>query len=96
MKADPAFAASRSQATPALCPISTVLSPWTIIPPCAVQSPIRAAILPPISTLGSPVLIRSGGDPHTALSPTRAAGRFPISTVGHPAGRIGPPTCVHV
>jgi hypothetical protein len=65
----------------------------TIEPPCAVRSPIRAAIMPPIKTVTDPIAMTSGGPTHTHMSLTRAAGWPAIRTVGHPGGRIGPPTC---
>src|SRR5690606_20074999 len=73
--------------------ISTVNAPSTIAPPWAVESPIRAAGWPLISTVGAPLTIVSGGPTHTAMSPRRAAGRLQISTVGAQGGPIGPPTC---
>lgn len=74
-------------------PMITVGQPAMMTPPCAVGSPILAAIKPPIRTVGEPMRIVSGGPTHVARSVTRAAGSPPISTVGHPGGRIGPPTC---
>src|SRR5438093_790242 len=46
----------------------------TIVPPWAVKSPMRAAGMPPISTVIEPMAITSGGPTHKAMSPTRAAG----------------------
>jgi hypothetical protein len=63
-----------------------------MVPPCAVESPIRAAGLPPINTVDDPMAIVSGGPTQTSISPTQAAGIPPISTVGDPGGRTGPPT----
>jgi hypothetical protein len=48
------------------------------------MSPIRAAGILPISTVGEPFIIVSGGPVQTATSPTRAAGILPIRTVGRP------------
>jgi hypothetical protein len=73
-------------------PIKTVKSPKTMLPPCAVLSPKRAAGIPPISTDDEPIIIESGGPAHVAISPTLAAGIPPIKTVGSPVGNIGPPT----
>src|ERR1700676_4657282 len=53
---------------------------------------MRAAINPPINTVGEPIAIMSGGPTQVAMSVARAAGNIPISTVGSPGGRIGPPT----
>jgi hypothetical protein len=75
-------------------PINTVGKPTTIVPPWTVKSPMRAAGMPPINTVGDPGgAIASGGPTQVAISPTRAAGMPPMSTVGHPGGKIGPPTC---
>ena len=63
------------------------------LPPCAHESPIRAAGLPPIITFVEPMTIESGGPTQVHMEPTVAAGIPPISTVGTPGGRIGPPTC---
>jgi hypothetical protein len=63
-----------------------------IVPPCAVESPIRAAGIPPIMTVAEPITMVSGGPVHVAMSPTLAAGIPPINTVGHPGGITGPPT----
>ena len=71
----------------------TVGHPNTITPPCAVESPIRAAGIPPMSTVVDPMIMESGGPTHVHKSPTRAAGKLPISTVGQPGGKMGPPTC---
>ena len=73
--------------------IKTVGHPSTMLPPCAVISPIRAAGCPPIRTVKLPSTITSGGPTHTHMSPTLAAGSPPIKTVGQPGGRMGPPTC---
>src|SRR5688572_14112500 len=73
--------------------ISTVGQPATMVPPCAVLSPIRAAGLPPISTFVLPMMTESGGPTHTAIEPIVAAGIPPISTVGVPGVVTGPPTC---
>src|SRR5262249_36204907 len=61
-------------------------------PPWAVGSPMRAAGRLPISTVGLPGAMTSGGPVQVAMSVARAAGRLPISTVGQPGGRVGPPT----
>jgi hypothetical protein len=74
-------------------PIITVGQPSTIAPPCAVGSPIRAAIRPPIKTVADPIAMISGGPTHTHMSVARAAGWPAIRTVGQPGGKIGPPTC---
>jgi hypothetical protein len=74
-------------------PIITVGHPSTMDPPCAVESPILAAGMPPISTVADPLIILSGGPTHTAISPTMAAGMPPIKTVEQPGPVIGPPTC---
>jgi hypothetical protein len=76
----------------ALYPIRTVGQPIVMTPPCDVGSPIRAAIRLPISTVGEPMAIISGGPTHVHISVARAAGWPPISTVGQPGGKIGPPT----
>jgi len=60
-------------------------------PPCAVMSPMRAAGIPPTSTVKEPLTITSGGPVHIAMSVTRACGRPPVSTVHMPV-MIGPPT----
>src|SRR5438132_533350 len=75
-----------------LYPISTVKSPSTIVPPCAVESPILAAGLLPISTVEEPLTIVSGGPVHVAISPTTMAGTPPINTVESPGPVQGPPT----
>ena len=61
-------------------PIITVNSPNMIMPPWAVGSSILAAGSPPISTVGEPMAITSGGPTHVNKSVTRAAGSPPIST----------------
>jgi hypothetical protein len=71
----------------------TVKQPNTMLPPCAVVSPILAAGLPPISTVADPFTIESGGPVQTSMSPTVAAGKPPMSTVTVPGGKTGPPTC---
>jgi hypothetical protein len=71
----------------------TVGAPATIVPPCAVVSPIRAAGLFAINTLVEPIAIVSGGPVQVAVSPTKAAGKLQINTVGAPGPTIGPPTC---
>jgi len=71
----------------------TVGHPATITPPCAVESPMRAAGIPPIITVDEPMAMLSGGPTQIAMSPTRAAGIPPIRTVGELGGKIGPPTC---
>jgi hypothetical protein len=73
-------------------PIKTVGYPNTIVPPCAVVSPILHAGLPQISTVAEPFTIESGGPTQTHMSPTTAAGNPPISTVGTPGPITGPPT----
>src|SRR5208283_2896603 len=74
-------------------PIMTVKQPRTMTPPWTVGSPMRAAMRLPMSTVGEPMTIMSGGPTQVAISVTRAAGSIPISTVGQHGGRIGPPTC---
>ena len=64
-----------------------------IVPPCAVESPMRAAGFLPIMTVADPLIIVSGGPTHTQLSPMTAAGMPPIITVGTPGPTMGPPTC---
>ncbi|MGC1087285.1 MAG: hypothetical protein WA894_02520, partial [Candidatus Acidiferrum sp.] len=54
--------------------------------------PMRAAINPPISTVGEPMMIMSGGPTQVSMSVMRAAGRAPINTVGSQGVMIGPPT----
>jgi len=54
---------------------------------------MRAAGLPPISTVAEPFTIVSGGPTHTAMSPSTAAGMFAMRTVGMPGPPTGPPTC---
>ena len=61
------------------------------VPPCAHESPIRAAGLPPIITFIEPMTIESGGPTQVHMEPTVAAGIPPIITVGTPEV-IGPPT----
>lgn len=73
-------------------PICTVGQPIAMEPPWDVLSPMRAAGLPPISTVAEPLMIESGGPTHTQLSPRTAAGKPPSKTVGHPGPAIGPPT----
>ncbi|GAO30409.1 hypothetical protein JCM15548_12677 [Geofilum rubicundum JCM 15548] len=73
-------------------PISTLGSPATILPPCAVMLPIVATGTPLISTVGSPCTMVSGGPAHTQTSPIRAAGFPLISTLGAPGPATGPPT----
>jgi len=74
-------------------PIITVGAPTTILPPCAVVSPILAAGLPPIITVADPLTMTSGGPTQTQLSPMTAAGIFAINTVGTPGPMTGPPPC---
>jgi hypothetical protein len=62
-------------------------------PPCAVESPIRAAGIPPINTVVDPIMMESGGPAQVHRSPTRAAGKLPINTVAQPGGNTAPPTC---
>src|ERR1700722_9253954 len=52
---------------------------------------MRAAIRPPINTVGEPMAITSGGPTQVHISVERAAGCPPISTVGQPGGKIGAP-----
>src|ERR1700674_2619004 len=70
----------------------TVKQPSTMVPPCMVESPIRAAMRLPMRTVAEPIAMVSGGPTQVAMSVTRAAGSIPISTVGSQGGRIGPPT----
>ncbi len=71
----------------------TVKQPSTMVPPWAVESPIRAAGLLLMNTVADPLTIVSGGPTHTAMSPRTDAGRKPINTVGTPGDAMGPPTC---
>ena len=64
-----------------------------ILPPCAVESPILAAGLPPIRTEAEPFTMLSGGPTQVHISPTTAAGLPPIRTVAAPGPVTGPPTC---
>lgn len=64
-----------------------------MVPPCAVESPIRAAGLPPMSTVEEPAAMVSGGPAQVHMSPAQAAGKPPIKTVGVSGGKMGPPTC---
>ena len=73
-------------------PIKTVGKPRVMLPPCAVESPIRAAGFPPISTVADPLAITSGGPTQTHISPTTEAGWLPIRTLGTPGPETGPPT----
>ncbi len=70
----------------------TVAHPATMVPPCAVESPIRAAGLPPIITVADPFTMVSGGPVQVHISPTQAAGMPPINTAGAPGGIMEPPT----
>jgi hypothetical protein len=54
---------------------------------------MRAAGMPPISTVADPLAMVSGGPVQRHTSPTLAAGIPPIKTVGLPGGMTGPPTC---
>ena len=63
-------------------PISTVGQPIMIVPPWAVRSPMRAAGIPPISTVKLPSAITSGGPTHTAMS-----------SPAPPASRRSAPSC---
>jgi len=74
-------------------PMITVGQPTTMAPPCAVGSPILAAIRPLIITVGEPITITSGGPTQIAISVTRAAGIPPMITFGEQGPLIGPPTC---
>ncbi len=65
--------------------------------PHPVISPMRAANLPPISTVKLPVTMvdggcgpASGGKKQACASPTQAAGRPPIKTLGTPGPAIIP------
>jgi hypothetical protein len=71
----------------------TVAHPAAMLPPCAVESPMRAAGMPPIITVADPMAMVSGGPVQVQLSPTTAAGRLPTNTVGTPGPTMGPPTC---
>ena len=64
-----------------------------MVPPCAVESPCRAAGFPAIITEEDPLVILSGGPTHKHILPTVAAGSPPINTVGMPGGMMGPPVC---
>lgn len=74
-------------------PISTVGKPTTMLPPCAVMSPIRAAGRLLIKTVIDALTMISGGPTQVAISVTRAAGIPPTRTVTAQGGSIGPPTC---
>jgi hypothetical protein len=54
---------------------------------------MRAAGIPPMSTVVDPSKIESGGPTQVQRSPTLAAGRPPIITVTAPGGSTGPPVC---
>jgi hypothetical protein len=69
------------------------MQPKTIDPPCAVEEPICAAGIEPISTVVDPLTIESGGPTHMHISPISAAGILPIITVGQPGPEIILPTC---
>src|SRR5262249_1372966 len=58
----------------------------------AVMSRMRAAGMPPTSTVKLPRTTRSGGPAQTAMSVTRADGRPLMSTRGAPGAISGPPT----
>ena len=51
------------------------------------ESPIRAAGLPPIKTVTDPLIITSGGPVQMQVVPITAAGNPPISTLGAPGGK---------
>lgn len=71
----------------------TVTAPGPVItPPCAVESPTRAAGKLLINILVLPVTITSGGPAQVHMFETVAAGKFKIKTFGTPGGKIGPPT----
>jgi hypothetical protein len=55
-------------------PIITVGQPRTMTQPCAVGSPMRAAIRLPIKTVVEPMAMVSGGPTQVHKSVTRAAG----------------------
>ena len=67
--------------------------PAVMLPPCEVESPCRAAGLPPINTEVDPLMMESGGPAHVHFVPTVAAGFPQIKTEITPAGIIGPPVC---
>lgn len=75
-----------------ISPIITVGQPSVIDPPWVVGSPMRAAIMYSIFTVGEPIMMESGGPTQVHMSPIRAAGIMPIMTVAAPIV-IGPPTC---
>lgn len=62
-----------------------------IEPPWTVMSPMRAAGLPPISTVADPGSNASGGPTQVATSPAQAAGMPPIRTLAA-VPISGPPT----
>src|SRR5690349_22392788 len=75
----------------------TVGAPMTIGAPQAARSPIRAAGMPPISTVGQPGgaitvggCTAGGGNEQMCGVPTVAAGNPAIRTVGTPGGAITP------
>jgi hypothetical protein len=70
----------------------TVGAPATMLPPCAVLSPILAAGLSVIITVPDPLTIDAGGPTQVQLSPTNAAGMPATITVAAPGPMIGPPT----
>jgi hypothetical protein len=73
-------------------PIKTVGHPRMMTPPWAVESPMRAAGILQMRTVGEPGMRTSGGPVQVAMSVARAAGKLPIKTVTPPGGKIGPPT----
>ena len=56
------------------------------------MSPMQAAGLPPMITVGDPLTMTSVPPLHAARSPARAAGSPPMNTLTAPA-TAGPPTC---
>lgn len=59
-------------------------------PPCAVESPTRAADFDSMRTLVDPIAMLSDVLPQAGASLTRAAGKSAMSTDGAPGPVIGP------
>lgn len=74
-------------------PMITVGAPDTMVPPCAVMSPSRAAGLPESKTVVDPLITVEGGPTHTHMLLRVAAGSAAMITVGAPGTTMGPPTC---
>lgn len=63
-----------------------------MVPPCAVESPMRAAGFEQIKTVAEPLMMLSGGPTQVHMEPRVAEGMPPMSTVGPPGDVMGPPT----